>query len=61
MINLKVDDIIPNPNQPRKEFDESELQELQESISIKGILQPITVRVSLQPKKEKGLPANRHI
>jgi ParB/RepB/Spo0J family partition protein len=42
--NLKVDDIIPNPNQPRKVFDEQELQDLQESVQAKGMLQPIIVR-----------------
>ena len=36
--------IDPNPNQPRREFDEEALQELSKSISEIGIIQPITVR-----------------
>ncbi len=36
--------IEPNPDQPRKDFDEEELQELAESISVHGLIQPITVR-----------------
>ena len=34
----------PNPNQPRKTFDEKELEELGASIKAKGMLQPILVR-----------------
>ncbi len=36
--------IRPNPYQPRREFDEAELAELQASIRASGLLQPITVR-----------------
>ena len=36
--------IAPNPNQPRREFDEDALQELATSIRELGIIQPITVR-----------------
>lgn len=36
--------IEPNPNQPRREFDESELQALADSISVHGIIQPLTLR-----------------
>ncbi len=41
---LKVDDVIPNPNQPRALFDEEALEELTASISEVGVLQPIIVR-----------------
>ena len=41
---LKPDDIIPNPNQPRKYFDTYELQSLADSITANGIIQPLTVR-----------------
>ncbi len=40
-INLK--DIRPNPFQPRKNFDESSLQELGESIKSDGLLQPVVL------------------
>jgi len=39
-----IEEIIPNPSQPRKHFDESKLQELAESIREKGILEPLLVR-----------------
>lgn len=41
---LKPDDIIPNKNQPRKNFDTYELQSLADSICANGIIQPLTVR-----------------
>ena len=40
---INIDDISPNPNQPRQQFDEEALQELAASIKQKGILTPITV------------------
>lgn len=47
--SLPLQKIEPNPNQPRKLFDEEELQVLADSISQHGILQPIAVR-----KEENG-------
>jgi len=41
---LPVAKISPNPYQPRREFDEGELAELQASLKSSGLLQPITVR-----------------
>lgn len=41
-IDLSLIDV--NPNQPRREFDEDALQELADSISEIGIIQPITLR-----------------
>lgn len=41
---IPVGNIRPNPNQPRKDFDELRLQELSDSISQHGLVQPITVR-----------------
>ena len=41
---IPSDSIYPNPNQPRKVFDQSELVNLAISIRMNGILQPITVR-----------------
>lgn len=38
-----VDKIIPNPDQPRKHFDEDRLQMLARSISEKGVIQPLLV------------------
>lgn len=44
LLMLKPDDIITNPNQPRKSFDDYELKSLADSISANGIIQPLTVR-----------------
>lgn len=43
-VELPLEDIIPDPNQPRKNFDEAKLRELAESIRQHGLLQPILVR-----------------
>ncbi len=40
---VELDKIVPNPYQPRREFDESKLKELSESIRMYGVLQPLTV------------------
>ena len=41
---LPIYKVEPNPDQPRREFDEVELQALADSISVHGVIQPITVR-----------------
>lgn len=40
---VEVEKVVPNPFQPRREFDESKLQELADSIRMYGVLQPLTV------------------
>ena len=41
---IEISLIEPNPNQPRREFDQDALQELANSIKEVGIIQPITLR-----------------
>ena len=41
---IKVSEVKPNPNQPRRNFDSKALVELSNSISEKGIITPITIR-----------------
>lgn len=41
---VKIWEIEPNPNQPRKEFDENALEELEASIRQYGVLQPLMVK-----------------
>ena len=48
---LALDRIIPDPNQPRKEFGEEGLKQLSKSIRDRGLMQPIRVRWS----EEQGL------
>lgn len=43
---IPLPDIRPNPFQPRREFAEAELAELQESMKSSGLLQPIAVRAA---------------
>lgn len=42
--DIPLEKIIPNPNQPRKIFNEEAIQELSESIKTFGVIQPIQVR-----------------
>lgn len=42
-VKLKITEVEPNTNQPRKEFDQEKLQELADSISQHGIVEPIVV------------------
>lgn len=41
---LKINEIEPNRNQPRKDFDAETLRELADSIALHGVIQPIIVR-----------------
>lgn len=41
---LPVAQIVPNPNQPRRHFDEAALDELAASLTQRGLIQPIVVR-----------------
>lgn len=43
LIEIPLDDLVPNPQQPRQTFNEAKLQELADSIKEHGLLQPITV------------------
>ena len=46
MAEIATEQIIPNPNQPRTQFDEEALEELAASIRQLGVIQPITVKKS---------------
>ena len=41
---VPIELVFPNPDQPRRTFDEEKLDELTESIKSKGIFQPLIVR-----------------
>lgn len=43
LTQIGIDDIMPNPKQPRSVFDEEELKELADSIKQVGVLQPVVV------------------
>jgi ParB family chromosome partitioning protein len=44
LLEIPLDDIVPNKHQPRSYFDPEQLQELAQSIKANGIVQPIIVR-----------------
>ncbi len=44
VVNININQIIPNKNQPRKNFDDKALEELSFSIKNYGLIQPIVVR-----------------
>ncbi len=44
IVDVPVDSIIANPDQPRKDFGEEELAELSESIKEYGVIQPIILK-----------------
>lgn len=44
--DIEIDRIIPNPDQPRRTFDEESLDELATSIRELGIVQPLTLRLA---------------
>lgn len=46
--DFDINIIIPDPNQPRKKFDEAALQELADDIKKNGLIQPIVVRDDLE-------------
>ena len=41
---LPIERIVPNPDQPRRTFDEAELEDLTRSVREKGVIQPLIVR-----------------
>jgi len=53
LYDLNLADVQPDPEQPRKYFDEQALAELAASISSHGVLQPILVR---EEEKEGRFP-----
>ena len=44
LLQVAPEQIVPNPQQPRKHFDEKSLNELAQSIRAQGVLQPLVVR-----------------
>lgn len=49
---VPVEKLVPNPNQPRRDFKPEALQELAASIRVKGVIQPLIVRAVANGKYE---------
>ena len=58
MTEIPIDEIEVNPFQPRTHFDQEALLELAESITVHGIIQPITVR-RLAPRQYQLISGER--
>lgn len=50
--SVRLSDIEPDRNQPRKSFDEGALQALADSIAAHGVLQPLVVRSAARPEDD---------
>ncbi len=48
IVEIDIDELRPNPYQPRKQFDEEALKELSESIKEHGVFQPIIIKKSIK-------------
>ena len=44
IVNVRVDEILPNRFQPRLTFNEEEIKDLAESIKMHGVIQPLVLR-----------------
>ena len=44
MLEISVEEIAPNPQQPRKAFDQAAIEKLASSIKTSGMIQPVVVR-----------------
>lgn len=52
---VEVEKIVPNPFQPRREFDEAKLKDLSDSIRQYGVLQPLVVTQRETPRESGGM------
>ncbi len=56
---VAVADLSPNPHNPRRSFNEAELEELARSISERGVLQPIVARPAGEPGRYEIVAGER--
>lgn len=56
---LPVEQLEPNPNQPRRQFAEEDLRNLADSIRVKGVLQPLIVRAGAVPGRYEIVAGER--
>lgn len=61
VLQAPLDDIAPNPRQPRSHFDPQELAELADSIRTHGILQPLIVTAAAEPGQYTLIAGERRL
>lgn len=61
LLEIDVEKINHNPYQPREDFDEEKLNELSESIRVKGLIQPVTVKLSADKKSFDLISGERRV
>ncbi|MCC8509771.1 ParB/RepB/Spo0J family partition protein [Xanthomonas perforans] len=59
-LRILLADIDEDPNQPRRSFDQAELESLAESIKLKGVVQPIVVRPPVDGRYMLAFGARRY-
>lgn len=60
IMRIPLEQIVVNPKQPRRDFDEAALKELSDSIKLHDIIQPVTV-VKLSPVKYQLISGERRL
>ncbi len=60
IMRVPVEQVVVNPKQPRRDFDEQALKELSESIQLHDVIQPITV-VRINPGKYQLISGERRL
>ena len=58
--DISVNDIEPNPHQPRTDFSESDLKDLADSIKLHGIIQPLVI-IKIKPGKYQLVAGERRL
>ncbi|MCX6163800.1 MAG: ParB/RepB/Spo0J family partition protein, partial [Ignavibacteriae bacterium] len=61
LVEVELNKINFNPFQPREDFNEERLNELAESIKQKGLLQPVTVKISQDKKSYDLISGERRV
>lgn len=61
VVKINVDNIMPNPYQPRLDFSEQSLRELADSIASYGVIQPLTVRPVKGDKQYELIAGERRL
>ena len=56
LLSIPIEHLAPQPNQPRQQFDEAEIESLAASIREKGVVQPLVARPRPDDGDEEGAP-----